>query len=69
MTSGATAAMRSGNVGKTYKDRDLKDLPRVPEWARAKPTRIHGKSKRKPQDDDDFADNRERYYDEVYEQD
>lgn len=52
-------------MGKTNKDRELKGYPRVPEWARAKPTKIHrnSKDKRKQQKlDDDFIDCREEYY-------
>ena len=32
---------RENPMGKTYKDREKKGLPRVPNWARPKPERVH----------------------------
>jgi hypothetical protein len=43
-------------MGKTYKERDMRDLPRVPHWARAKPTKAHGKGRKRPDDPDDLRD-------------
>lgn len=39
-------------MGKTYKDRDKIGRPRVPEWARPKPTKVHTGSKKDHQDKD-----------------
>jgi hypothetical protein len=38
-------------MGKTYKDKDKLDLPRVPAWARPKPTKPHGGKKREEHED------------------
>lgn len=43
-------------MGKTYKDREARGWPRVPEWARPKPTKIHNKGKAKKDDPDDLRD-------------
>lgn len=51
-------------MGKTYKDREAVGRPRVPDWARAKPTRVHGKGKKRPQDNDP-DDLRDEYLEEL----
>ena len=51
-------------MGKTYKDREKVGRPRVPEWARPKPTLVHNKGKRKKEDDGD--DYRADYFDEFF---
>lgn len=53
-------------MSKTYKDRDKIGRPRVPEWARAKPTLIHKNKKKDRQQD--LEDPREEYLYEIYEQ-
>lgn len=53
--SGSPACDRThSDMGKTYKDRDRVGRPRVPEWARPKPTRIHKDKKKEPEDRDDY---------------
>lgn len=49
-------------MARTYKDRESLNLPRVPEWARAKPHIRHTG----PRPKDAVHDWREEYYDELY---
>lgn len=57
-------------MGKTYKDREAQGRPRVPEWARPKPTIVHKNAKQKRQNGkNDFVDCREEYYHDIYEND
>lgn len=49
-------------MGNTYKDRSSKyDLPRVPNWARPKPEKVHEDDREKRKTN---KDRKERYYDE-----
>lgn len=47
-------------MGRTYKDREKKGLPRVPKWARPRPEQLHKKDKKQDQQnkdrEDDFPD-------------
>lgn len=54
-------------MGKTYKDRDKIGRPRVPEWARPKPTRVHDRPTKK--DQQDRADARDQYLEDLYHHD
>lgn len=54
-------------MSNTYKDRERAGRPRVPEWARPRPNQLHRKPKRQQrQQEDDYADQRERLFDELY---
>lgn len=53
-------------MGKTYKDRDRVGRPRVPEWARPKPTRVHESTKKshEKEDRDDYLEQLWEHHDE-----